>query len=640
MSQLEILPLMVDPSAPRVRKVSRVKPWAAVAVCTVASGFLYLVMLREVLPRMPSAAPTFAGEVLPWVPVLRVADMPNARATSPGDAPVGMFCAIVLELFGFYLLMMRALGSARDDEQDGRRARLAVWLGGAALLAVQLTGPAMLSEDAFGYAASGRMLSVHHLPYWGERPEALPPDPFANYQEYGYIPSPYGMAWALGAGAIARIGGEHVGLTLLMLRGASALAVLAAAWGIERCLRRVSPARVACGLAFFLFNPLVLTEFGLSGHNDAWMLAPMMAGLALALSGRWIPAGACLAMAVMIKTPALPVAMLCAAAVAWHGKLVFAQRWRAVGAMASGALVTWAIVYGVYQLELSPSRHTPLGEAATLATETARSNAPLQGDAREVLVGQQYVNSLHEMAWKRLLQSLGERPETIHSKPDFSGWWLDPLRETEIRSAPSATAPVVVRVKSADLMIVDAEQSTEWAPVYLRSRDVSGFVHQDTVRVVDPPAQAASDPVLRDRSLPPKQRHSAVLASNVVHGVTLGAFAIIALIAAWRVRSGRSMFEWSTVVMLSACYLIAAWFWPWYATWALAAAAVVSEGVPAKVAGVLSCTVLAMYAANGASEHVYELRSLFMFVPPLLAWIGLETWRRRKPAVRSLLVQR
>src|SRR5204863_4620255 len=83
--------------------------------------------------------------------------------------------------------------------------------------------------------------------------------------------------------------------TYKVLAGLAMLAITALAVFL------VPPGRRAFAAAFVGWNPLLAVHFAGGGHNDAWMMAFVLAALAAAMVGRRQLAGSAWAAAISIK---------------------------------------------------------------------------------------------------------------------------------------------------------------------------------------------------------------------------------------------------------------------------------------------------------------------------------------------------
>jgi alpha-1,6-mannosyltransferase len=209
-----------------------------------------------------------------------------------------------------------------------------------------LAGPPVFSRDAYAYAGQALLL-VRGLDPYAVGPEAVP-GPLAGEVDPVWLadPSPYGPAYLAAAAVVVAAGGERVGPTVLGLRLLAVAGLLLLAWALPRLARRSGvPASRALWLG--LANPLVLLHLVGGAHNDAMMVGLLVAGLAVAVStrvpGRLVAAAALVALAALVKVPALAglayLPLLVAAD--WPGRL------RAAAAAGATAVVTAGLVVGV-----------------------------------------------------------------------------------------------------------------------------------------------------------------------------------------------------------------------------------------------------------------------------------------------------
>ena len=220
-------------------------------------AFALYALLPFAAAGLSSAEPSFAGEIFGWVKKFS----PDWLATLHGSAShvraSVCFATIVAALFGIYFFALKF-----SLENNDARSQKIIFLGGAAFLLVQLFAPVLLSSDVFAYALYGRVTSVYHANPYDLAPPVAADDPFLKLFGQEYLPSWYGPLWTLVSAGITKIGGEHVGLTVLLFRLTSILAALVCAWLILASLRRHASERATQGLVFFLWNPLVIIEIG------------------------------------------------------------------------------------------------------------------------------------------------------------------------------------------------------------------------------------------------------------------------------------------------------------------------------------------------------------------------------------------
>ena len=139
-----------------------------------------------------------------------------------------------------------------------------------------LAGPLLLSKDVYLYWSEARIAIVHHTNPYRATPDTYPTDPSLNHVSEVWRPetAPYGPAWeALGAIPAAASGSSahraELGYRILALLGVLGAALLVA--------RRT---RNAAAVALLGWSPLVAVHFAGGGHNDAWMTALLVLGVA------------------------------------------------------------------------------------------------------------------------------------------------------------------------------------------------------------------------------------------------------------------------------------------------------------------------------------------------------------------------
>ncbi|HEY2213508.1 MAG TPA: polyprenol phosphomannose-dependent alpha 1,6 mannosyltransferase MptB, partial [Acidimicrobiales bacterium] len=167
-----------------------------------------------------------------------------------------------------------------------------------------LVAPPLFSRDVYSYAGQGEMVSHHINPYdYGTG--VLGVTPFSTLPDVTWTntPTPYGPTFLTVDGALARLSGHEVLPDLLLLRlleVASLALIMAALPTLARSMRRDPAETVLLGAGC----PLVLMALVGGAHNDALMIALLVAGLALARRVGTVPGIILCALAAGVKSPA------------------------------------------------------------------------------------------------------------------------------------------------------------------------------------------------------------------------------------------------------------------------------------------------------------------------------------------------
>jgi hypothetical protein len=143
-----------------------------------------------------------------------------------------------------------------------------------------------LSIDPYYYVAYGRLYGVFGInPYELVAPLQVADDTMARLYVLLHNPpfgDPYGPGFTVFAGAIAKLeSGLDLRTQLWTWRAVSLASAIVTAFGISRILGQTGAVNRVRRLALYVFNPVVLFEAGIGGHNDLLMVAPAVWAFAL-----------------------------------------------------------------------------------------------------------------------------------------------------------------------------------------------------------------------------------------------------------------------------------------------------------------------------------------------------------------------
>jgi alpha-1,6-mannosyltransferase len=228
-------------------------------------------------------------------------DLVPGVTVPPGQ---NLFVGIVLVYAGM-ALMMRAWYDIYKvtTHNPGIPVRKLVPVFVIWMLPLLIVAP-LFSRDVYSYAAQGEMMSHGINPYsygpavLGVNSWVAPVDPL-----WLNVTSPYGPLFLGAAGSIVSLTGHNELATVIGLRLLAVVGVVLVAIFLPRLARSYGyDGSIAFTLA--VLNPLVLLHLVGGAHNDALMLGLLVAGLALARSGRPLVGTVVVALAASVKIPA------------------------------------------------------------------------------------------------------------------------------------------------------------------------------------------------------------------------------------------------------------------------------------------------------------------------------------------------
>ncbi|MGW1815274.1 polyprenol phosphomannose-dependent alpha 1,6 mannosyltransferase MptB [Streptomyces sp. NPDC002125] len=171
-----------------------------------------------------------------------------------------------------------------------------------------VVAPPLYSADVYSYIAQGAMVLEGHDVY-DVGPSVLDPagpggDAAASVGgHWTDTPAPYGPFFLIVARGVTWATGGTIVPAVLAMRLVALGALALIAWALPHLAREHGRSP---GAALWLgaLNPLLLMHVAGGLHNDGLMIGLMLAGVVLALRGRWISGSVLVGLAMMVKTPA------------------------------------------------------------------------------------------------------------------------------------------------------------------------------------------------------------------------------------------------------------------------------------------------------------------------------------------------
>jgi alpha-1,6-mannosyltransferase len=246
---------------------------------------------------------------------------------------VAFFFQVLIVAFVVYAVAGWRL--ARDSQLSLRWIIVPLAVFQLTLIAV----PASMTTDIFNYALYGEMPVLYGVNPFTHTPSEFPQSPlYYLIPLYWHdAPSVYGPLWVAISTGVARLFLlQSLADELLTYRLIANVAHFANAVLVWRIARRLGANPAGATLAY-AWNPFLLLEFGLNGHNDVLMLTFLLAAALAATYRRLYATAALIGLSVATKyTTVLVAPLLLAACVLDRGELDHGPRWRA--ALGAGAI--------------------------------------------------------------------------------------------------------------------------------------------------------------------------------------------------------------------------------------------------------------------------------------------------------------
>ncbi|MFL5626906.1 MAG: hypothetical protein ACJ788_15090 [Ktedonobacteraceae bacterium] len=220
-------------------------------------------------------------------------------------------------IYGLGALIIQRQISARENY----RTFLFIWPGAVMAGALLVVTQALISGDMFVYADYGRTIVAHGANPYFVAPAVFAHDPITRLDDWRDVTAAYGPLWLGFSSLIALIAGTSATDYLLLFRISAFAAHLVNIVLVTAILRTQgrSSRTVTLGAFLYAWNPLLILESCLSGHNDVFMITLILLGVlfcaraeqhAFARPLHYLPPVIAFTLAGLIKFTALPLAAL------------------------------------------------------------------------------------------------------------------------------------------------------------------------------------------------------------------------------------------------------------------------------------------------------------------------------------------
>jgi hypothetical protein len=346
----------------------------AIALCSFA--FVTCILLTTApLSRIPDPVirlQTPFGAILvqvgAWLPTDQgLAANHQASLSSTNYIEFLALITLAFAIYGLCALLIQQPATRLEDHKRYRQISCLIWSGTIAAGLIYVFTPAMLSHDIFVYASSSRLMATYHANPYFVPILAYPHDPFYTLNYWANSTSPYGPLWSATCFLWGLILVPQATAYVLTFRLFALAVHLVNTWLVATTLRTSGQSNriVTLGTLLYAWNPLVVLESCLGGHNDVFMITFLLLGILLSIRAEkagfltaprgYLPPIVAFTLAALVKFTTLPVLVLFMLMLAWrafppkssrtsHFKETLLQRWPTALLLSFMASVTCSLV--------------------------------------------------------------------------------------------------------------------------------------------------------------------------------------------------------------------------------------------------------------------------------------------------------
>jgi len=152
------------------------------------------------------------------------------------------------------------------------------------LLVVSLPAQPMFSHDIFNYIFNAKMVLTYHANPHVSVALDFPQDPWLRFMHNVHTAAPYGYGWTTLSLIPYSLSGNSFTAAYLLMKLFISLLFIMEIWAFYKLASQQFDKRNALQRTFLLaFNPLLLIEIFINGHNDSAMMFPVLLSIYLML---------------------------------------------------------------------------------------------------------------------------------------------------------------------------------------------------------------------------------------------------------------------------------------------------------------------------------------------------------------------
>jgi hypothetical protein len=157
------------------------------------------------------------------------------------------------------------------------------------------------SYDIYNYMFDAKTIVFYHQNPWIVRPLYFSTDPWLNFMHWTHRPTVYPPFWILLTLPLYFFSFNIFIIALLYFKSLMALGYIVSIYVMKKLLMKTQGNKYLPQLVFYAFNPLLLIEFLVSGHNDIIMMFFALISLLMLIKNRKMSSFIVLILSILIK---------------------------------------------------------------------------------------------------------------------------------------------------------------------------------------------------------------------------------------------------------------------------------------------------------------------------------------------------
>lgn len=176
-----------------------------------------------------------------------------------------LYTALVFFMFILYGLLLWLAHQKKLEKKH-------VWISLLVTGGVLLFSYSAFSYDIFNYIFDAKIVTYYNLNPYVYKALDFPGDPMLSFMHWTHRVYPYGPIWLAVTVPLSFLGFTFFLPTYFLFKALGVASYLGSVYYISKISKKIFPQSEISNMVFFAFNPLVIIESLVSGHNDIFML--------------------------------------------------------------------------------------------------------------------------------------------------------------------------------------------------------------------------------------------------------------------------------------------------------------------------------------------------------------------------------